>query len=146
LICKFFDIKNLRTLFANMLVFTRMFIGFREKQGEGGTPFATRCKTGICFFRQGLGEKYFAAADHEFAVLLHASMSAMLISFVILSMVGIVGILPCTEGVAIEPNRSAISKNIVTFCSGHLVEDSYTPEIILDSSAIHYGGQSIRQT
>ena len=98
-----------------MLVFSRMFIGFREKQGEGVPPFGTRCKTGICFFRQGLGEKYFAAADHEFAVLLHASMSAMLISF-------------------------------VTFCSGHLVEDSYTPEIILDSSAIHYGGQSIRQT
>jgi hypothetical protein len=37
LICKVFDIKILRTLFTNMLIFTRMFIGFREKRGGGGT-------------------------------------------------------------------------------------------------------------
>ena len=46
LICKFFDIKILRTLFANMLGFTRMFIGFREKQGEGGTPLRYALQNG----------------------------------------------------------------------------------------------------
>jgi hypothetical protein len=36
LISKFFDISSLRMVFAIAIVFTRMFIGFREKQGAGG--------------------------------------------------------------------------------------------------------------
>jgi hypothetical protein len=36
LICKLFDINALRTLFAIISIFTRMFIGFCENHGTGG--------------------------------------------------------------------------------------------------------------
>jgi hypothetical protein len=37
LISKFFDIYALHMVFANVIVFTRMFIGFREIAGWGAT-------------------------------------------------------------------------------------------------------------
>jgi hypothetical protein len=120
-------------------------LDFTKNRGRGVPPSLQVAKREYASL-QGLGEKYFAAADHEFVVFLHASMSAMLISFVILSTLGIgSGFFPALKASRLNPIEAPIGKNMVTFCSGDPVEDSSTPEIILDSSAIHYGGQSIRQ-
>jgi hypothetical protein len=55
LICKLFDIYGLHAVFANMLVFTRMFIGNRENRMEGGIPV----KVQVSSSQKPLGKFFF---------------------------------------------------------------------------------------
>jgi hypothetical protein len=86
-------------------------LDFAKNRGRG-YPHSSRVAKREYASLEGLREKYFAAADHEFAVFLHASMIVMLISFVILSVVGIgLGFFPVLKASRLNPIEAPSVKN-----------------------------------